>query len=253
MRRPLALFLSLPLAVFVFALMAVGSPGTAFIKLADGFEYPVGTSHGEGYHVARGFRPNGHLGEDWNGNGGGDTDLGDPIHATANGIVVFAKDVRLGWGNVVILRHNYRDHDGLIKTVDSLYGHLQAILVNEGQQVQTGEIIGKMGNNRGMYDAHLHFEMHKNLNVGIDRSSFARDFSVYFDPRQFIDSHRNLTGSIGGYPVVMNTFNANPERALYSPVDDSTLSTREVLALRAGFTRAGTTPVKHSNWRVSRY
>ncbi len=251
MRRPFALLFSLPLALCVFAIMAIGEPSTAFVKLADGFDFPVGRPNGEGYHVARGFRPNGHLGEDWNGNGGGDTDLGDPIYSIANGIVVFAKDVRAGWGNVIIVRHNYRESDGSIRTVDSLYGHLQAILVREGQQVKRGDTIAKMGNNRGMYDAHLHFEMHKNLNLGIDRSAFARDFSNYYDPRQFIGSHRALRGGLGGYPVAMNTFNARPDRAFYAPVDDSKLSPDEARALRAGYSRPGK---RHrAKWRVSRY
>ena len=35
--------------------------------LADGFDLPVGKPDGEGYYKARGYRPNGHLGEDWNG------------------------------------------------------------------------------------------------------------------------------------------------------------------------------------------
>jgi hypothetical protein len=36
---------------------------TAFTKLADGFDFPVGIPDGQGYYKARGFRPNGHLGE----------------------------------------------------------------------------------------------------------------------------------------------------------------------------------------------
>ena len=71
---------------------------TASVRLADGFDCPVGRDGAKNYYVARGFRVNGHLGEDWNGQGGGDTDLGDPVFCTAHGVVVFAQDYKLGWG-----------------------------------------------------------------------------------------------------------------------------------------------------------
>ena len=96
----------------------------AFIKLADGFDYPVGKPDAKGYYKARGFRPNGHLGEDWDGVGGGDTDLGDPIYSIGDGVVVFARDCHMGWGNVVIVRHAYSEA-GISRNIDSLYAHLQ--------------------------------------------------------------------------------------------------------------------------------
>src|SRR5713101_6522718 len=101
---------------------------TAFTKLADGFDLPVGKPDGRGYYKARGMRAYGHLGEDWDGVGGGDTDLGDPVYAIGDGVVVFARDCHQGWGNVIIIRHAYRDGLG-VRNVDSLYGHLQKILV----------------------------------------------------------------------------------------------------------------------------
>ena len=179
------------------------------VRLADGFDTPVGKDATKQYYKARGYRPNGHLGEDWNGAGGGDTDLGDPVYATAHGLVTFAQDYRLGWGNVVILRHAYMEA-GAIKYVDSLYGHLNEIKVAQGQQVVRGQLIGTIGNNRGMYDAHLHFEMRKDLRVGMFRSSFPRDFSVYYDPTQFVAAHRQIEGGGKLVSVPINTY---PETA----------------------------------------
>ena len=89
-------------------LMVNSQMDTAFIKLADGFDFPVGKPDGQGYYMARGFRSRGHLGEDWDGIGGGDTDLGDPIYAIARGVVILSEDVKLGWGNVIIIRHAFR-------------------------------------------------------------------------------------------------------------------------------------------------
>lgn len=184
-----------------------GVPFTMSARLADRFDFPVGRPEAAGYHKARGFTPNGHLGEDWNGDGGGDTDLGDPIYAIGNGLVVLARDVRVGWGNVVIVRHSFREpaEGDAIKTIDSLYGHLDSILVKEGQAVSRGQQIATMGTAHGQYDAHLHFEIRKNLTVGMSRSSFPRDFQTYWDPTQFLATHRVLRGS-GGVLMAVNTF-----------------------------------------------
>ncbi|RYD62218.1 MAG: hypothetical protein EOP84_34825, partial [Verrucomicrobiaceae bacterium] len=64
------------------ALVSSFANETATVPLADGFDLPVGRDGTKKYYKARGFRSNGHLGEDWNGEGGGDTDLGDPVYST---------------------------------------------------------------------------------------------------------------------------------------------------------------------------
>jgi murein DD-endopeptidase MepM/ murein hydrolase activator NlpD len=182
-----------------------GSLDMGFTKIADGFDFPVGKPEADGYYKARGFRSGGHLGEDWDGVGGGDTDLGDPIYCIGDGIVVFARDVHLGWGNVIIVRHAYRDN-GNVRYVDSLYGHLNSMLVGRGQRVARGQQIATMGTAHGQYDAHLHLEIRKNLEIGMSRSKFQKDFSNYYDPTQFINSHRHLAGGGANYKVAMNTF-----------------------------------------------
>jgi murein DD-endopeptidase MepM/ murein hydrolase activator NlpD len=182
-----------------------GSLDTGFTKIADGFDFPVGKPEAEGYYKARGFRPGGHVGEDWDGVRGGDTDLKDPIFSIGDGIVVFARDVHLGWGNVVIVRHAYREN-GNVKYVDALYGHLNTMLVSRGQRVSRGQQIATMGTAHGQYDAHLHFEIRRNLEIGMSRSKFQKDFSNYYDPTQFINSHRHLSGGGANYKVAMNTF-----------------------------------------------
>ena len=178
---------------------------SAFTKLADGFDFPVGKPDARGYYKARGYRSNGHLGEDWDGVRGGDTDLGDAIYSIGDGVVVFARDCHMGWGNVVIIRHAFREN-GIVKNIDSLYGHLQTILVRRGQAVSRGQKIATMGNAHGLYDAHLHLEIRKNLAIGMSRAKFSRDTSNYYDPSQFILSHRHLQTAGGTYRIAMNTF-----------------------------------------------
>ncbi|MDD5199617.1 MAG: M23 family metallopeptidase [Terrimicrobiaceae bacterium] len=196
----------LALSVGVATLVGAPDPNVARTRVADGFDFPVGKPNADGYYKARGFRPNGHLGEDWNGIGGGNTDLGSPIYSTANGLVVFARDVRLGWGNVIVIRHIYFE-GGDLKTVDSLYGHLDRIVVKEGQQVLRGQQVGTMGTNRGMYPAHLHFEIHKNISMGVTRTGFRHDFTNYYAPSDFINPRRRLAGGGRSALIAINTFN----------------------------------------------
>lgn len=176
--------------------------------LADGFDFPVGKPNGDGYYKARGYWPNGHLGEDWNGRGGGDSDLNSPIYATARGIVIISENVGVGWGNCIICRHAYRDETGKLAMVDSLYGHLNQRLVKVGQVVEKGQLVGTMGSNNGMYFVHLHFEMRKNLHIGMNRSQFARDNSNYYSPTAFINEHRSLPNDPQKYPIPTGLFAA---------------------------------------------
>ena len=113
--------------VFLFclisALVSAPSPDTARTRLADGFDQPVGKPDAVGYYTSRGFRQKYHMGEDWNGLEGGNRDLGKPVYAAANGIVVLARDMRMGWGNLIIIRHIFLE-DQQMKTADSVYAHL---------------------------------------------------------------------------------------------------------------------------------
>lgn len=207
------------LLLLMAGLIAAPTPNTARTRLADGFDQPVGRPDADGYYMSRGFRANHHLGEDWNGIEGGNKDLGKPVYCIGHGMVVFSKDVRLGWGNVVIVRHTFLE-EGQLKTVDSLYGHLDKILVREGQQVVRGQQVGTIGNNRGMYLAHLHFEIRKNIYIGINRSSFKKDLSNYYVPTAFIGARRKLPGSGRSAMIAVNTFD-HSNRQFAPPVDES--------------------------------
>lgn len=182
------------LCLLTFCLIAqqpLMATSTAIVPLADGFDFPVGPPDAEGYYKYRGFRPNGHLGDDWNGLKGGNSDLGDPVYSIGHGIVVFARDARRAWGNVVIVRHAFWDQNR-VQAIDSLYSHLDSITVREGQIVRRNQKVGTIGSNRGMYVAHLHFEIRKNLSIGINQCAFSQGFENYHDPTKFIFAHRKL-------------------------------------------------------------
>jgi murein DD-endopeptidase MepM/ murein hydrolase activator NlpD len=109
---------------------------------------------------ARGGR---HTGDDLNGIGGMNTDLGDPVFAVADGLVVFAGAPSPGWGNVVVLNHRVADG----RMLQSMYAHLDRIDVRPGRMVARGEPVGTVGSAGGQYPAHLHFELREAAGVTI--------------------------------------------------------------------------------------
>ncbi len=142
---------------------------TAQIPTAPRFDPPMGSEHGALTYNAQKFwemnhkRGGRHLGDDFNGIGGMDTDLGDSLFSVADGLVVYTGDPSPGWGKIVILAH--RTADGGI--VHSMYSHLDRIDTARGALVPRGGKIGTVGNAGGNYPAHLHFEMRAGDGVDI--------------------------------------------------------------------------------------
>jgi murein DD-endopeptidase MepM/ murein hydrolase activator NlpD len=221
------------------AALAQADPNAALTRLADGFDFPIGRPNADGYRISRGFTPHGHLGEDWVGQGGSGTDFRDPVYAIGNGIVTLARDFRRSWGNVIVVRHAFME-DGQVKYADSLYGHLDRVLVREGQQVARGAQIGTIGNAHGLYAPHLHFEVHKNLSIGVVHTMFAGDLSNYYVPSDFVNSHRTLGSGNRVTTVAMNnyvmpTYAGIPALPSLTPAKDSTALSSDPKPRAAGF------------------
>jgi murein DD-endopeptidase MepM/ murein hydrolase activator NlpD len=77
-------------------------------------------------------------------------DYGTDIHATASGKVTIAGSEG-GYGNLVEIDHG----NGL----STRYAHMSVILVSEGQAVQAGQIIGRIGMTGRTTGPHLHYEV----------------------------------------------------------------------------------------------
>jgi len=77
-------------------------------------------------------------------------DIGAPVVAANRGRVAFAGLLNVH-GNAVIIDHGWG--------VFSAYYHLSEVLVNEGQQVDQAELVGRVGNTGLSTGAHLHWEM----------------------------------------------------------------------------------------------
>ncbi|MGK0387630.1 MAG: murein DD-endopeptidase MepM/ murein hydrolase activator NlpD [Maribacter sp.] len=157
--------------------------------ISDGFDYPVGIPDGKGYYNAQAFTKNYHLGDDWNGVGGGDSDYGDHFHAVSHGYVTFTGDLerRSGWGKVIRILHKMDNHP--LEYVESLYAHCSDMKVKEGDYVKKGQIVGAIGNADGLYKSHLHFEVRDNIFMGIG-AGYSSYFDGYLNPTMFIDANR---------------------------------------------------------------
>ncbi len=78
---------------------------------------------------------------------------GDPVRAAAAGEVVYSGNGLIGYGELIIVKHN--------ANYLSAYGHNSKRLVKEGDRVKAGQEIAEMGATSASRDE-LHFEIRKN-------------------------------------------------------------------------------------------
>lgn len=78
--------------------------------------------------------------------------LGEPVYAAAAGTVVYAGSGLVGYGNLLIVKHDER--------YLSAYAHNRHLLVKEGDSVKSGQKIAAMGNS-GTESVMLHFEIRR--------------------------------------------------------------------------------------------
>jgi hypothetical protein len=171
----------------------------ASIPTAARFDFPLGSENGAMAYNAQRFTTNHHLGDDLNGIGGENSDLGDPIYAIADGRVLLARDGGPGWGNVIIVLHAYLEK-GERRYVQSYYGHVETMLVHPGDEVQRGQQIATVGTANGRYFAHLHFEM-REFTTPFTGPGYREDMRGWLDPSGFIQQHRGAPDDDVGRPL----------------------------------------------------
>ena len=79
-----------------------------------------------------------------------DLETGDSVRSTYDGMVRIVAWDGSGYGRFVVVRH----YNGL----ETLYGHLSKQMVESGQLVKAGEVIGLGGNTGRSSGSHLHYE-----------------------------------------------------------------------------------------------
>lgn len=103
--------------------------------------------------------------------GGTDLDLntGDAVYTSFDGIVRVKGYDRYGWGYYYLVRHK----NGL----ETLYGHLSKHIMEVGDEVLAGDLLGKGGSTGRSTGPHLHYEL--------------RYKGLYFDPEIVYDFEKN--------------------------------------------------------------
>ncbi|MBS1526613.1 MAG: M23 family metallopeptidase [Bacteroidetes bacterium] len=155
-----------------FSTKDIGGDNTADTKISDNEKYslydeylgrllnsvaftPMGYPRLSSITSAFGYRTNPFDSEDAELHPGVDFKgaKGDPVRVTADGRVIFT-GWKGGYGNCIIVQHK--------NDFQTLYGHLSHINVEEGQQVKTGDVVGKVGSTGRTTGPHLHYEVRKN-------------------------------------------------------------------------------------------
>ena len=80
--------------------------------------------------------------------------MGTPIRASNYGKVLYSGKEIKGFGNIIIIKHN----QGFI----TIYAHNEINNVAEGEKIERGQIIGRVGNTGRTSGSHLYFEIRKN-------------------------------------------------------------------------------------------
>lgn len=122
--------------------------------------------------------------------GGGD--YGNPVRAYDAGNVAFTKSLTTSYG-----KHVGINHPGGSST---LYAHLSRIMVNAGQQVARGALIGRVGSTGNSSGPHLHFEIkgaHLTPGAATDGKSWTEKLVTKFADWA-ADEGRSLIGKIPG-------------------------------------------------------
>ena len=78
---------------------------------------------------------------------------GTPIYATGDGVIKKVVTSRRGYGNHVVIKHNYG--------YETLYAHMSKFNVMKGQKVKRGDVIGYVGSTGTSTAPHLHYEVIK--------------------------------------------------------------------------------------------
>ncbi len=108
--------------------------------------------------------------------------FGTPVYAAGDGEVVFADTDKVTmfsqwknfYGNLIVIKHE----NGFY----TLYAHLSAILVKNGDVVKAGDLIGQVGQSGGATGAHLHLEVRQGGDM-YDRFS-TQNPELWFIPKE---------------------------------------------------------------------
>jgi murein DD-endopeptidase MepM/ murein hydrolase activator NlpD len=132
------------------------------------------------------------------------------------------------YGNTVVIQHDF-GYNG--QPVFTLYAHLSALLVEEGQRVDSGQVIALIGNTGQVTGPHVHFE----VRIGHDRYSAVRNPDLWIAPY------------VGAGVLAGRVVDENGQLVLDASITVIDLATGEVIYRTAAY--AATTINSDDNWQ----
>lgn len=115
------------------------------------------------------------------------SDVGTEIYSTGDGVVEKVEKNSWGYGREIVINHGFG--------YKTRYAHLSSFLVNEGDKVKRGDLIGLMGSSGKSTGPHLHYEVEKDGHKVNPINYFHSDLS----PEQYeelIDISKNAMKSM---------------------------------------------------------
>ena len=101
---------------------------------------------------------------------------GEPVYATAGGVVSDVITGRTGLGNIVVIKHN----GGYV----TRYAHLSDVEVKKGRKVKKGDRIGYVGVSGNSFAPHLHYEVLRDTLV----MDPVNHFFAALDPEEYVNA-----------------------------------------------------------------
>lgn len=157
--------------------------------------------YGNRYRLGAGWSV--HTGADLNLNvPAWNADKGMPVHAISHGVVTYARRVPAGtWGRLVVVRHETPDG-----ARHSRYGHLASMLVQEGQAVRRGDVLGTIGGAEFGLADHLHFDISHSGILQSNPTHWPGDNlpavrAHYLPPKAFLESQGKVDAGVEPPPT----------------------------------------------------
>ena len=229
--------------------------------VADSFQFPIGRP---GYTVYEHFKRDTTFlsafyhkltgawapGEDWNLKTGGDSDLGEPVYAIANGRVVTSDDFPI-WGHIVLIEHQLPNEE----RVWSQYAYLDERQVERGEWVKRGDQIGTIGKGEKKRSyAHLHIEIRRRELPANNWFPMVaeRDQVIvnYINPTAFINSHQ-APDPRWGHEFIIDSENTNSLLGTFERADAPNWF-RAPFGLHGSTLWSYASPEKEENWGIWR-
>ena len=120
-----------------------------------------------------------------------DSDRHMKVFAMGKGKVTYAKLYsRQYWGNIIVIDHGMQENAPLF----SRYGHVENLIVAEGDEVEAGQHIADVGNGEELFPYHLHFDISR-TDILATKPSHWPGPSIqlvrvhYVDPKLWLQNH----------------------------------------------------------------